>query len=437
MPDCIAAGHPYCTWNSTNQTVFFTGDAEMSTLLIDHVMAAPQLGITRTVSQMAGTITNFAGDPIDPCDAYVGFPGGCPTGVVGVGIEGRKDIVAIKTLLQAAGIASLDQVAGTDNDLSNSTLRYTGTIIVINIEYSNYFADTGSANVSNVLYRYRVSAVRNAEYKAEGAVLPTGFGVTAPSRTVINHHGVRVVISFSGNVGWPDAQTTLINLTVSLSLLSVAVIILDTVALGCCPLRHVYRQFKERTTIDFSDLRKAQSKEELERAVKRFETDPHLVDAVPRVFEELMGKEKAWRSGRFTAAMAGPSEAGGGGGGEGGSGESSPGGYPSAPGGRGGRGGWGDKDADGGAQQAYSRDGTVSTTVYTLPSATAAAFAPSPVPIPNPLAAVMTAAGGPGGRPPAVADWGVRAGGPQAGLPGAVPGGGGSVQFQLPARSGV
>jgi hypothetical protein len=63
---------------------------------------------------------------------------------VGVGIAGRKDIVAVKTLLNAAGIPSLDVVAGTDNDLSNETMRFAGNIIVINIEYSNFFADTGA-----------------------------------------------------------------------------------------------------------------------------------------------------------------------------------------------------------------------------------------------------------------------------------------------------
>ncbi len=103
--------------------------------------------------------------------------------------------------------------------------------------------------MSDVRYRYRVSAVPNAEYKAEGGVVSNGAFI-GPSRTVVNHHGVRIVVSFSGNVGWPDAQTTLINLTVSLGLLSVAVIVMDIITLWLCPLRNVYAQYKERVTVE-------------------------------------------------------------------------------------------------------------------------------------------------------------------------------------------
>lgn len=297
--ECNASQYTYCDWNSTSNEVFFTADAEMFTLLIDHVMAVPQLGITRTVSQMAGELTDFNGNVINPCDAYAAFgPFSCPTNVVNIGVQGRKDIVPIKTLLQAAGIPSLDVVAGTDDDLSNQTLRYSGLIIVISIEYSNFHADTNDFNSSNIQYRYRVSAVRNAEYKAESAIITDNNNINpllGSQRTIVNYHGARIVISFSGNVGDFDLQTTLINLTVSLGLLSVAVILMDLIALNICPLRNVYSQYKERKTVDFSDVRKRKG-QELTTVIDRFRTEDHLVDPVPAVFEELLGRETAWRS---------------------------------------------------------------------------------------------------------------------------------------------
>lgn len=250
-------------------------------------MSAP-----RPLVVVAGQITDFSGNPVDPCNAYVNFTAGCPTSVVGVGIPGRKDIIPIKTLLQAARIESLDQAAGSD---ANETLRLAGTVIVINIEYSNFYTETGSFDPNDVRYFYRVSAVPSAEYKAETAFTQDGT-VMASQRIDLNRHGVRIVISFSGNVGWFDAQTLLINLTVSLGLLSVAVIVIDTVATMCCPLRHVYRQYKERATVDFSDIRKV-DKAEYQSMLSRFQAEEHMIDPVPRVFEDLMGHEKAWRSG--------------------------------------------------------------------------------------------------------------------------------------------
>lgn len=55
--------------------------------------------------------------------------------------------------------------------------------------------------------------------------------------------------------GWIAFQTALVNLTTALGLLSVAVLLTDFCMTSCCPLRHIYKQYKERETIDFSDLR--------------------------------------------------------------------------------------------------------------------------------------------------------------------------------------
>lgn len=61
-----------------------------------------------------GKMLDQSGKPIDPCAPYANTrrfpPNGvpCPTSVVAVGVSGRRDIVTIATLLQAAGISSLD-----------------------------------------------------------------------------------------------------------------------------------------------------------------------------------------------------------------------------------------------------------------------------------------------------------------------------------------
>jgi hypothetical protein len=56
----------------------------------------------------------------------------------------------------------------------------------------------------------------------------------SPART-LPHHAASTV-----------AQTLLINLSVSLGLMSVAVLVTDYVMMSCCPLRNIYKQYKVR-----------------------------------------------------------------------------------------------------------------------------------------------------------------------------------------------
>lgn len=94
----------------------------------------------------------------------------------------------------------------------------------------------------------------------------------------------------SGRIGFFDLQTALINLTVAFSLLSISVLIMDFIALSCCPLRAVYRRYQERVTVDMSDLRSATEGKavSLRNLLNRFERDPYCVDPPPPAIAELM-----------------------------------------------------------------------------------------------------------------------------------------------------
>jgi hypothetical protein len=54
--------------------------------------------------------------PVDPCAAYANSrrfpPSGvpCPSSTVAIGQPGRRDVMPIATVLQAAGVASLDRL---------------------------------------------------------------------------------------------------------------------------------------------------------------------------------------------------------------------------------------------------------------------------------------------------------------------------------------
>ena len=284
-PACDAMGHSYCSWaadaNGTQSS--FIADVEMFSIWIDHSVVVPALGISRTAAQMSGYIE--AAQDVDPCAVYAPFAAGCPP-FVAVGVQGKRDIVAVKTLLQAAGIASLDQVSGTDDALSNETLRYGGLILVINIDYSNYYVNTGSFNTSDIRYTYRVTVVRNSEFKAEQGQA-TGGDLPAARRVLVDMHGVRIIVYFTSNVGAFDAQTLLINLTVSFGLISVAVLVIDFVSTTLLPLRHIYRQYKERVTIDFSELRKVHGDRATEVLSLFRANRSNLIEPEPDIFRSI------------------------------------------------------------------------------------------------------------------------------------------------------
>lgn len=116
----------------------FLRDVDFWTLLIDHSMASSN-GVTRNAVAMTGRLVGKDGRDITPCDAYTGSPSGCPS-FIAAGAGGKPDIVSMRTLLQAAGIDSLDTEAGTVASLRGNTSRSEGKVLLVSISYTNYFA---------------------------------------------------------------------------------------------------------------------------------------------------------------------------------------------------------------------------------------------------------------------------------------------------------
>ena len=143
-------------------------------------------------------------------------------------------------------------------------------------------------DTSEVQYTYTVSTVKATEYKLVTGVSPWD---NATVRENLNRHGLRILVTTSGRVGYFDFMTLLINLNVGAGLMGLTYILMDLLitqcCLPCCPLRGVYRQFKERRTLDMSDLRKVAAADPamLARLQEKFETDPWIVDPNPSVLQ--------------------------------------------------------------------------------------------------------------------------------------------------------
>ena len=282
---------------------FFVGDVEFYTMLIDHgfTTGAP-LSITASASSIPGRIVGPDGKTVlDPCDDYKVRGWACPSfvkvGPVGVG---AADIMPINTLLRAAGVASLDAPNGVNG---SESMRFGGTLLVMTITYSNFLQDTNAYSENYITYTYSVEQVDGVEFKTEQPVPAAGAG-TAPSRTVLDRHGIRLLVKQSGNLGRFDFATLLVSLTASLGLLAASTLIVDCLAVRVLPLRAVYNGYKTSNTVDFEELERLRS-EDLARIVRE-----DLVNPKPPFLTEIRSIEES-RSSRVLGMMRGGSGSGG------------------------------------------------------------------------------------------------------------------------------
>jgi len=226
---------------------------------------------------MTGTLRDAAGRIVDPCLGYTAFGLPCPN-FISVGAPNKDDIIPLNTLLQAAGVPSLDIVSGSDD--VGSSKREQGIILILDLSYSNFclgslvtdpgappVGGTGDCNdVGRIEYTYRVFAVPDTQFQISGSA-PLALGPIISSvrppvlpiqRLLFRKYGLRLIVTPNGRVGYFTVQQLLINLIVSLGLTSVGVAIIEFLIFSSlCPLRGMFKQLKERDTVSISELRKA------------------------------------------------------------------------------------------------------------------------------------------------------------------------------------
>jgi hypothetical protein len=229
--------NPDCVYKTTApEGTFFIADPENFTIMIDHSVYAPRVGIQRDGTSLHGELRDHQGNRIDI---------DCNKSTECVGAAGRPDILRLGTLLRAANVLDLDAETDFHSSKPNSTyesFRFAGLQLMVFVTYSN----TETYNLYDVEYFYEVVRINKTEFKTLQAVTSKNIS----SRLVYNRHGVRIFFVQTGELGRFDFQTLLLSFVSGLGLLALSTLIVDIIAIRLMPQKLIYRHFKFEETED-------------------------------------------------------------------------------------------------------------------------------------------------------------------------------------------
>ena len=286
-----------CTYTAGPKSRWFVPDVESYTLYIQHSIAVPLLGASFSKDSMvSGSIIDVNGNAVDPCSFYLkrNPAVACPfnldspvanaTNYIRVGARNVPDIIAVGTLLEAAGVSSLDE---TGLPMSDS-YRYGGLTLIVQMSYDNYFSNALDG-WRQVKYTISVQAIPG-KVKAVHGVSPTG-AVPTVTRQVFEKSGLRIMFVFSGTMGQPSLSTAFISLAAVGQSMTLAVIFIAFIVNYGLRLSPIYRRYITSTTHDFSSVR---SKADFLTVFKLF-ADEHVLPNPSTVLEVLksLGKKAA------------------------------------------------------------------------------------------------------------------------------------------------
>ncbi|KJE88998.1 hypothetical protein, variant [Capsaspora owczarzaki ATCC 30864] len=269
--NCDFAADPNCDFTPETPTIVYVGDIEHFTLMIDHTTYSTNLDIQANAQSLEGKLLDLHGNTMKL------------TGPNVVGQIGQLDIFELQTLLLAAGIATLDQDSGALNTkTNNSSLRYTGLVLLVLIEYDNVH----SFDTSDIRYTISVRSVKNTQFKS----VETRTSTTDQSLQTWDRHGIRILIQQKGQMGKFDFQTLLINVVSGFGLLAVATLVVDVLAVSVMPEREIYSKYKYDDTLDFSDIRDGITKAEDDQliSIKTRKSAAQLVGVLDSASQPLL-----------------------------------------------------------------------------------------------------------------------------------------------------
>lgn len=278
-----------CTYTAGPKQRWFIPDVEAYSLYIQHSIAVPLLGATWSKDAMvSGSLIDVNGNPVDPCNFYhrrnpaaacplnVDSPVANATHYISVGVRNVPDIIAVGTLLEAAGVSSLDETGLPATD----THRYGGITLIVQMLYSNYWS-SALDGWRQVKYVISVQAVPG---KVKGVFGVSSNGaVPTTTRHVFERSGLRIIFSFSGTLGRPDLAAGFVSLAAVGQSLTLAVIVVGLLVNYGLRLSPIYRRYITSVTHDFSAVK---TRADFKAVFKLFE-DEFMLPTPAKVLDVL------------------------------------------------------------------------------------------------------------------------------------------------------
>ncbi|GAM19547.1 hypothetical protein SAMD00019534_027220 [Acytostelium subglobosum LB1] len=224
---------PTCTYATYNQSLFYIPDIENFTIMLDHTVSAPNLGIQYNARQLPGRLLNSSGHVWTPPAPNV------------VGVQSQYDIMTVGTCLAAAGIYNLD---GPSLSNASRSMRDDGVILLVFITYSN----TYTYNTNNFRYTYQFKVIKDTKFKAEEPIFTTDVN----NRYVFDRHGVKMLFIQTGSIGKFDFQTMLLTFVSGIGLVTVSTIFVDILAVRLLPQKRLYAQYKYENVEEMDERNK-------------------------------------------------------------------------------------------------------------------------------------------------------------------------------------
>jgi hypothetical protein len=255
---CKAGAPPQHLWHNTVVPQDeYIANIEKFTLLIDHSVHTPSIGVGAASRNMTGKLY------VDNDDMLCATRGGVdannrpqPTAPCYIIPRQSKglDFFTLKTLMDAGGVdlealavtSTIHNKNGTKSHESQS-YRFEGCVVLLEITYSNWepwvgpwdWSDFPKLTKRAITYTYTMSLIDSSSYKYESVVYDAEW-----SRLVKTKNGMRISVLQTGQLGKFDFQTLLVQLTASLGLLAVSTTIVDLVATKLLKDKETYKKSK-------------------------------------------------------------------------------------------------------------------------------------------------------------------------------------------------
>jgi len=224
--NCSMVDDSTCEYQDDSTDVYYIGDIEHFTVLIDHSIYAPHVGVEANARDLHGELLNQQGKVVQ-----LDKPS-----VVGVG---SSDILEIQTLLDAAGVPSLDSASGTNSSIS---LRYDGIVLIVFLSYTN----TYTYDLGKIKYSISAATISNTKFKSVQPIFTKNWD----TRVLWNRHGLRMIFLQEGELGKFDFQTLLLSFVAGLGLITVSTVIVDIIAFYIVSSKQTYIEHRYEVAED-------------------------------------------------------------------------------------------------------------------------------------------------------------------------------------------